>query len=57
MEVRYNAMMAVIEDAATSEQTGYTYLSSNSDFYNGVTTLINHASAREDAVETYLGEV
>ena len=54
MENTYNAWKVILEPYATSELSGYTFLSSANDFYSGVSALITHVASRNDAVSDYL---
>ena len=54
MENTYNAWKEILEPYATSELSGYTFLSSANDFYSGVNALITHVASRNDAVSDYL---
>jgi len=50
----YAEHATLIESYATSEESGYTFLESSSDFQEAVTTLNTHASSRASAVSNYL---
>lgn len=50
----YSTYATLIEAYATSEVNGYTFLSSSSSFYSGISTLKSHAASRSTAVSNYL---
>jgi len=50
----YDTYSALVEPYATTEENGYTFLSSSSSFYSGVSTLKSHATSRATAVNNYL---
>lgn len=57
MAERYNELHDLIQPYVTGsegEKSGYTFLSSYSEFDQGLTTLISHVSARKTSVENYL---
>ena len=54
IQALYTTYAALIEEYAISEQDGYTFLESSSDFQSAVTTLKNHAVERASAVSNYL---
>lgn len=54
MDALYSSYSTLIEPYATSERSGYTFLSSDASFYSAISTLINHAEARASAVQNYL---
>ena len=54
MQALYTTYSALIEEYATSEVSGYTFLNSSSSFYSGISTLKAHATSRKNAVEAYL---
>lgn len=55
MQAKYDTYKALIEQYATSEVEGYTFLQNSNAFYTEVDTLKSHATSRTTAVETYLG--
>ena len=50
----YDTYADLIEPYATTEVKGYSFLSSSSSFYSGITTIKSHASSRASAVTSYL---
>lgn len=56
IQARYDQYSALIAPYATTEETGYSYLEGESDFYNAITELNEHAQSRADAVDTYLND-
>ncbi|KGL63623.1 CotH kinase family protein [Polaribacter sp. Hel1_85] len=50
----YTSYAALIEEFATSEVSGYTFLNSSSSFQSAVSTLKSHATSRKNAVDAYL---
>ena len=50
----YTAHYNLIKDYAYAEESGYTYIGSNSSFDSAVETLKSHAQSRKDAVTSYL---
>jgi len=52
----YAKYSPIIEDYATSENEGYTFLNSSSDFYAAIDELNTHADNRAIAVEEYLSK-
>ncbi|MBI9040947.1 CotH kinase family protein [Lutibacter sp.] len=50
----YDTYADLIEPYATTEVKGYSFLSSSSSFYSGISTIKSHASSRASAVTTYL---
>lgn len=54
MQSTYDTYSALIEPYATTERAGYSFLRSDSDFYNAVNTLKSHAASRASAATTYL---
>ena len=50
----YTSYSALIEEYATSEVSGYTFLNSSADFSSAVSQLKSHVSSRNDAVNSYL---
>jgi len=50
----YDAYSALIEPYATTKISGYSFLRSDSDFYQGVDALNAHAEQRAEAVSRYL---
>lgn len=54
MNTQYSDYDIIISPSATSETSGYTFLSGNSDYYNAVSTLQSHCSSRFSAVNSYL---
>ncbi|CAA6812958.1 MAG: Spore coat protein H [uncultured Sulfurovum sp.] len=56
MQTTYETYSTLIEDYATTEEAGYTFLNNSSDFLRAITELQTHASSRERAVENYLNQ-
>ena len=54
MQTKYERDQALIQSSAEAETSGYTFLSSSSDFTSAVSTLISHCSQRETAAKSYL---
>lgn len=54
MESQYTTFESLINSSATSERTGYTFLSSSASFSSAVVTIKNHCSTRSSAVGSYL---
>ena len=54
MQALYDSYAILLEEAATSEVDGYTFLSSSSDFQSAINTLKSHVSSRASAVSSYL---
>jgi spore coat protein H len=54
IQATYTTYAALIQQYATTETSGYTFLNSSSDFQSAVNTLKTHATQRAAAVETYL---
>ncbi|MEP3836062.1 MAG: CotH kinase family protein [Algibacter sp.] len=54
MQSLYTTYAALIEEYATSENSGYTFLNSSADFQNAVNTLKNHVASRASAASSYL---
>ena len=54
LQALYTSYATLLESAATSEVSGYTFLNSSSDFNNAVNELKNHVTARKTAVNNYL---
>jgi len=54
IQALYTTYSSLVEDAATSEISGYTFLESTSDFYSAVSTLNSHVESRTTAVNNYL---
>lgn len=54
MQALYDTYAALLEEAATSEVSGYTFLNSSSDFQSAINTLKSHVSSRASAVNSYL---
>jgi spore coat protein CotH len=54
MQDLYTSYAALVEEYATSEVSGYTFLNSSSDFKSAVSGLKSHATSRKSAVEAYL---
>ncbi|XMO86867.1 CotH kinase family protein [Algibacter sp. AS12] len=54
MQSLYTSYAALIEEYATSENPGYTFLNSSADFQTAVNTLKSHVSSRASAVSIYL---
>ena len=56
MQTLYETYATLVEPYATTERSGYTFLNSNSDFYQAINVLKTHASNRATAVSTYLNQ-
>lgn len=54
IQALYTSYAALVEEYATSEVDGYTFLNSSSDFQSAVSTLKSHATSRKAAVTSYL---
>ena len=54
MQSLYTTYGALIEQYATSEVSGYTFLNNSSAFQSAINTLKSHVSSRKSAVESYL---
>ncbi|MEO9569822.1 MAG: CotH kinase family protein [Polaribacter sp.] len=54
MQALYTSYAALIEEYATSEVSGYTFLNSSSSFQSAITELKSHATSRKSAVSSYL---
>jgi len=50
----YDTYAALVAPYATTEVSGYTFLSSSSSFYSAISTLKTHATSRATAVSSYL---
>ncbi|WP_460513771.1 CotH kinase family protein [Cyclobacterium sediminis] len=56
VQAKYTTHAALVEQYATSEINGYTFLNSSGDFQNAVSTLMSHATSRTNAVSNYLND-
>ncbi|WP_406683098.1 CotH kinase family protein [Seonamhaeicola sp. MEBiC1930] len=54
MQALYTTYSSLVESYATTEVSGYSFLSASSDFYSAVSTLKSHVSSRASAVSNYL---
>ena len=54
MQALYTSYAALVQPYAITEQRGYSFLNSASDFTTAITTLKAHATSREAAVKAYL---
>ncbi|WP_405566016.1 CotH kinase family protein [Polaribacter sp. Asnod6-C07] len=54
MQDLYTNYQTLVEEYATSEVSGYSFLNSSSSFYSAISTLKSHVTSRKNAVETYL---
>lgn len=54
MDALYTKYSILIEPHATTENMGFSFLSSSASFYSAVSTLKSHAVSRNNAVESYL---
>lgn len=54
MSTTYSSYYTLLKDYAYAEESGYTYLESDSDFDSAVSTLKSHAKTRNSAVTSYL---
>lgn len=55
MQSLYSTYSTLVEPYATTEVSGYTFLSSSSAFYTAISQLKTHVSSRATAVSSYLG--
>jgi len=54
MITRYSTYYDLLKEYAYAEETGYTFINSNSQFDQAVETLKTHVQSRNDAVNSYL---
>ncbi|MCG1035476.1 CotH kinase family protein [Polaribacter sargassicola] len=54
MQALYTSYQTLVEEYATSEVSGYTFLNSSSSFYSAISTLKSHVTSRTTAVNNYL---
>jgi hypothetical protein len=54
IQALYTTYASLIEPYATSEVSGYTFLSNSSEFQSAVSTLKSHVTSRKTAVNNYL---
>ena len=54
MQALYTSYAALVEEYATSEVDGYTFLNNSSDFQSAISELKAHATSRKTAVANYL---
>ncbi|WP_405296452.1 CotH kinase family protein [Algibacter sp. Ld11] len=54
MQALYDSYGVLLEEAATSEVDGYTFLNSTSDFQSAINTLKSHVASRTSAANSYL---
>ncbi|WP_405607487.1 CotH kinase family protein [Polaribacter sp. Asnod1-A03] len=54
MQELYTNYQSLVEEYATSEVNGFTFLNSSSSFYSAISTLKSHVTSRKNAVESYL---
>ncbi|SDR80927.1 CotH protein [Polaribacter sp. KT25b] len=54
IQALYTNYASLVEEYATSEVSGYTFLNSSSDFQSAVSTLKAHATSRKSVVTSYL---
>ncbi len=54
IQTLYDSYAALIEPYATTEEAGYTFLNSSSDFQIAINQLKSHVSSRTSAVNSYL---
>lgn len=54
MQALYDSYTSLIQEYATSEISGYTFLNNSSEFLTAVNELKSHVSSRKSAVESYL---
>jgi spore coat protein CotH len=54
MDALYTKYQTLIEEYATSEISGYTFLNSSADFYSAINQLKSHASSRAATANSYL---
>ncbi|MBU0945475.1 MAG: CotH kinase family protein [Proteobacteria bacterium] len=52
----YDTYSALVEPYATTEISGYSFLSNPDEFYQAINQLKEHTSARATAVDAYLPE-
>ena len=56
IQAQYNSYAAIVEDHASSEINGYSFLNNTADFQNDVNNLIQHVEERASAVRGYLNK-
>ncbi len=54
MSTTYDKYYQLIKDYAYAEESGYTFIQSDSDFDQAVSTLKSHVQSRTDEVTSYL---
>jgi spore coat protein CotH len=54
MKITYSSYYTLLKDYAYAEESGYTFLESDSDFDSAVSTLKSHVVSRNSAVTSYL---
>ncbi|MDN3666587.1 CotH kinase family protein [Algibacter miyuki] len=54
MQALYDSYASLLEESATAEISGYTFMNSSADFQSAVNELKSHASSRATAVSSYL---
>ncbi len=54
MQSLYDEYYNLLKDYAYAEESGYSFLNSNSDFDNGINTLKSHVASRRSQLSTYL---
>ena len=54
MQALYDSYTSLIQEYATSEISGYTFLNNSSEFLTAVNELKSHVCSRKSAVESYL---
>lgn len=50
----YDRYASLINDYATTEQRGYSFLSNSNEFQQAISTLKSHAASRKQAIQNYL---
>jgi len=56
IQAQYNSYATIVEDHASSEINGYSFLNNTADFQNDVNNLIQHVEERASAVRGYLNK-
>ena len=54
MNVIYTQYANLINEYATSEQRGFTFLTNTSEFQQAISTLKTHVNSRKQAIQNYL---
>lgn len=56
MQAKYASYAALVEEFATTEERGYTFLNNSGEFQSAISELNAHVQQRQNAVSSYLGE-